>query len=151
MTVFQTCVLLYCALAGSFFAAFSPARRLSERKAKMSPEEIAEYHQQKNEFGLSHGCATSLVGMWEIAHLYLIEPIYVIWAISIPIEPRGLAYGALSIIVVRTFLLLAAFVVPFPKTSETRFSWEYWIGAVVWSLPTLYLWFLLTVVIGLVR
>jgi len=123
MTVFQTGVLLYCASLGSFFAAFSPARRLSKRKATMSPEEFAEYNQQKNEFGLSHGCVTSLEGMCQIAHLYLIEPLYVIWAISIPIEPRGLAYGALCIIVVRTLLLLASFVVSFPKTSsETRFS-----------------------------
>lgn len=151
MTVFQTCLLLYCTLAGTFFAAFSPARRLSKRKATMSPEELTSYNQQKNEFGLSHSCVTSLVGMWQIAHLYLVEPLYVIWAISIPIEPRGLAYVALCIIVIRTFLLFASFVVSFPKTSnETRFSWGYWIGAVVWSLPTLYLWFLLAVVIGLV-
>src|SRR5437667_1211745 len=133
MTVFQTCLLLYCASLGSFFAAFSPSRRFSKRKATMSPEELVEYNQQKNEFGLSHSCATGLAGMWEIAHLYLVEPLYVIWAISIPIEPRGLAYGALSIIVVRTFLLFITFVIPSPKTRETRFSWGYWIGAVVWS------------------
>lgn len=151
MTVFHVCVLLYCALAGSFFAVFSPSRRWSVRKASMSPEAIKEYEQEKNELGLSHGCAVSLAGAWEIVQLYLIEPVYVIWAILVHVQPLGLAYGALAIIVVRTLLLLAAFAVPFPQTSASPSSVMYWLGVVVWSLPTLYLWFLFGVVIGLLR
>ncbi|GHP00683.1 hypothetical protein KSF_107300 [Reticulibacter mediterranei] len=147
MTVWQTILLFYCALAGLFFVVHSPAQQLSERKATMSPEAYAEYLQQKNEFGLPRGCATSLVGMWEIAHLYFIEPAYVIWACAVPIEPHGLAYSALLLIVVRSLLLLAAFLVPFPKAHATR-SWTSWVIRGIWHLPTLYLWFLLIVVIG---
>ncbi|GCE32016.1 hypothetical protein KDA_75000 [Dictyobacter alpinus] len=152
MGVFQTCLLLYSALAGSFFAAFSPSRRWSARKASMSPEAIKEYEQEKNELGLSHGCAVSLSGAWEIVHLYLVEPFYVIWAVLVHVQPLGLAYGALAIIVVRMVLLCAAFAIPFPKTSASpSSSTMYWLGVVVWSLPTLYLWFLFGVVIGLVH
>ena len=37
MTVFQTCILLYCALASSLFAAFRPSHRWGARKVSVVP------------------------------------------------------------------------------------------------------------------
>lgn len=151
MNVLQTLVLLYCALSGLFLVAYGPSRRWRSQTKGMSADEITAYKQQKNEMGMSHGCAYQLMGLAELAQNYVIEPAYVIWAILTPIQPVGLAYAALAIFVLKIAILLLTFLVRMPTSDDPTSSVYYWIGVVFWSTPTLYLWFLLFVMIGLVR
>ena len=151
MNVIQTLVLLYCSLSGLYLVAYGPSRRWRSQTKGMNPAEITAYKQEKNEVGISHGCAYQLMGLAELAQNYIIEPAYVIWAILTPIQPVGLAYTALAIFILKTATLLLTLLVRMQPSDHPTSSIYYWIGVAFWATPTLYLWFLLLAMIGLVR
>ena len=116
-----------------------------------NPQEIADYKAQKTGMGVSIGRLQRIVSLAELAYQYVVEPAYIVWAIFVPVHPSGLAYAALAIVLVKIVSQVAVFLASAPKAEPVVNSPFHWIGVVVWSFPTLYLWFLLIVMIGLVR
>lgn len=152
MLALQAFVLLVWAFIGLSLAMFSPSRRFYMRAVGLSDDEATELLGQKDEAGLSWGCRLFPGLILEIVQLVLVEPGYTLWAIFAHMQPTWLAYGVLSLVVLHGIDELVLFAIRKRGAGVyPPLSWFSWTKEAVFSLPSLYLWFLLFAMIGLIR
>lgn len=152
MSTVQTWCLLFWAVVGWCLVVFSPIRKSNAEMQGLTPSEAAERIKQAraNEETPGTGCRRIAGGLLEVIQTALVEPGYLLWALLNHIGSRQIALIDLSIVVgnvvISVLVVAVSKQVRFPKM-----TWWYWVKVFVFSLPSLYLWYLFLVIIGVMR
>lgn len=154
MNTTQAFLLLMWAIIGLLLVVFSPTRRFRAQVGGLSNEEVTLVLRQKDEQGIPYGCRCLPGWLLELVQTVVVEPIYLLWSLLSHVGQREIAYGALAALLVNVVLVsIITHIVRKVRGGGLypKITWVTWICIFIASLPTLYLWYLFFVVIGIIR
>jgi hypothetical protein len=152
MNVAQTFLLLIWAIIGLSLVLLSPSRRIQKEVGGFSDAEVDAVLRQKDEKGLTLGCRRLPGLLLELVQTYGVELVYLLWGLLAHIGQKEFAYGALAAFLINKLHALVAFTIRKARNHpHPKITWSTWVLAFIASLPTLYLWYLFFVVIGILR
>lgn len=150
MTVTQTFFLLMWAIIGLCLVVFSPSRRFMKGEGGNADTEVTALLQPKDAQGIMlEGCLWAGL-LLEFIQTIVVEPAYFLWGLLTHVGQKEFAYGALAGLLLNVLLSIVDYLVS--KARHQRYpqiTWFTWLVTCIAALPTLYLWYLFCVLVGL--
>ncbi|HLZ62136.1 MAG TPA: hypothetical protein VKR06_34765 [Ktedonosporobacter sp.] len=151
MNVAQPFLLLMWVITGLCLVLVSPSRRFRKEVGGLSNAEVSTLLRQKDQ-GLTLGCRRLPGLLLESVQTIVVEPVYLLWGLLAHVGQKEFAYGALAAVLVNVLLSIVAYIIRKARSQfYPKITWSTWIWTCIASLPTLYLWYLFFVVVGVAR
>ena len=149
MTIIEIILLAGWAALDTALVVWSPARKYAASVQGLSKHEVDRMWEQPGYAATGCNLVASVV-----AHLFIkifVEPGYLIWALSAHV---GLPWVAKVVLMVWVVDMVDSAVLAMRGCNRKTFSiirWWRWVLEWFFSIPALYLWYLLMVICGLMR